>query len=203
MMFWFNKWYLKQRSDYNAVVRPILTGGFRLPNSYSSHSAHSWHPFTLASQLTLSNVSLPFPVLRGSLTISRITSRQCGSCTCDESTLSVCSILTLDISGASLKSSVCSSSRRKITSPRLTCNSIWSKKSVPNNRLCFPNTLLETTCAVTENSCPSAVITFVNSPEVSLSAEPKPSNLSLPFPSGGDPNLAYSSDRDQLAFSTR
>ena len=42
-MFWFDKWYFKQRNYYNEVVRPILTGGFRLPDSSSAHSAHSAH----------------------------------------------------------------------------------------------------------------------------------------------------------------
>ena len=58
---------MKQRNDYNAVVCPILTGGFRLPNSYSArsaHSTHSWHPFTPASQLTLTLTSLCLSVLR-------------------------------------------------------------------------------------------------------------------------------------------
>ena len=64
MMFWFNKWYSKQRNDYNAVVRLILIGGFRLSDSYSpastlarfrfsTHTAHLLHPFSPASQLTL------------------------------------------------------------------------------------------------------------------------------------------------------
>ena len=64
MVFWFNKWYSKQRNDYNAVVRLILMGGFRLPDSHSpastlalsllnSHSAHLLHPSSPASQLTL------------------------------------------------------------------------------------------------------------------------------------------------------
>ena len=79
-MFWFNKWYSKQRNDYNAVVRLILIGGFRLPDSHSPAStlarsrfsihtlhtfcirplrllnrlsAHLLHPSSPASQLTL------------------------------------------------------------------------------------------------------------------------------------------------------
>ena len=69
MMFWFNKWYSKQRNDYNAVVRLILIGGFRLPDSYSptstltrsrfsTHTAHLLQPFSPASQLTLLLASL-------------------------------------------------------------------------------------------------------------------------------------------------
>ena len=48
MMFWFNK-YLKQRNDYNAIVRPIFIRGFPLPDSHSP----ALHSIALASQLTL------------------------------------------------------------------------------------------------------------------------------------------------------
>ena len=69
MMFWFNKWYSKQRNDYNAVVCLILILGFRLPDPYSlastlarsrfsTHTARLLHSFSPASQLTLSLASL-------------------------------------------------------------------------------------------------------------------------------------------------
>ena len=46
-MFWFNKWYSKQRNDYNAVVRLILIDGFPI------HTLRLLRSLALASQFTL------------------------------------------------------------------------------------------------------------------------------------------------------
>ena len=49
MMFWFNKWYSKQWTDYNIVARFIIILASRLPDSHYP----ALHLLTLASQLTL------------------------------------------------------------------------------------------------------------------------------------------------------
>ena len=56
MMFWFNKWYSKQRTDYNIVVRLIIILGSRLPDSHSpssalAHSRFSTHTLRLLTKL--------------------------------------------------------------------------------------------------------------------------------------------------------
>ena len=63
MMFWFNKWYSKQQTDYNAVARHILILSSRLPDSHSptstlAHSRFSTNTVRLLNWLTLSLVSL-------------------------------------------------------------------------------------------------------------------------------------------------
>ena len=39
MMFWFNKWYSKQRTDYNIVIRLVSILGSQLADSHSPASA--------------------------------------------------------------------------------------------------------------------------------------------------------------------
>ena len=60
MTFWFNKWYSKQRTDYNAVVRLILVLSFRLPDSHSPASVFARSRF---STHTVFSIPLSFPAL--------------------------------------------------------------------------------------------------------------------------------------------
>ena len=55
MMFWFNKWYSKQRTDYNIDARLIIILGSRLFDSHSpasalTHSRFSTHTVRLLTK---------------------------------------------------------------------------------------------------------------------------------------------------------